>query len=358
MPVPIVKSEATYYSTPGITMFKRTSYTQNGLNLKELSGTVATDYSTTRGFTTSMMRYKSDNSPFAYDCMAQFGGGLLGFNKSEYGPLRNRAYAKFKDEATGDQSQVGTAFAEWKQSLDLVTSNALAIRNNWLAFKRGRWAKYTAIKINPRRGTGRLLHVPRNIAEGAAAAWLQFWFGIAPLAGDITTSLNQASDPIPSNENYQGTARKNIFERSGTTIKVEIDGLYRVAVGGQVRITNPNLYLAAQLGLVNPAQIAYEITPFSFLADWAFDIASFIESFSDFVGCEITKAYWNEKASGTTAVSGTYWHGKWVAHQVNFVRKSGLYRPTPNFQVQANLGTSLTRAASAASLLVQAFRAR
>lgn len=358
MSTPIYKVTQLKHTEPGLTSLNRYYKSQTGNNNGVFKGKVSSYYAATICRNTGIMRRVSDNSAFAYDCQSQMGTyGLLSFNRPGMVPALNRAYARFKEEATGSQSQLGTLFAEWRQSVDLVTSNALAVRDAWLAFRRGRFARWRDVRINPRNRTGRALHLPRHLAEQVSAAWLQYWFGVAPLIGDVVTSLEQASDSIPTSENYEGSDRMIIYERGGGVQKYEVDGVYRCAVGGRVKCTNPNLYLASQLGLVNPAAVAWEIIPFSFIADWAFDVSGFIESFTDFVGCEITMPYTSAKISGTTA---SYYpgvmHGKWVAHQVQFQRNPTLYRPMPNFQVQANLGHSLTRAASAVSLLIQALK--
>ena len=188
----------------------------------------------------------------------------------------------------------------------------------------------------------------QSVVERASAAWLAFWFGAAPTYGDIHDACQQISEPIPSNLNYEGRARRLIFERTGTLQKVELDGLFKVRTGAKLRLSNPNLYLLNQLGLINPLSVAWEITPFSFLLDWAFDIGSFLEAMSDFVGVQVELPYTNEKIMGTTV---TYrpdvFTGKWVSHQVQFRRYNGLLRPMPNTEVRANLGHSITRAASA-----------
>lgn len=358
MPVPLNRSTYAKYTEPGIQHLNRLARNQSGVNNQSLKGKVSSQYVGQRGMATSIMRRHSDSSAFAYDCLAQFGSGLLNLYRPEFTPARNQAYERFKEEATGDQSALGTTFYEWRQTLDLVTSNALAVRNAWRNFRRGRFARLKdKVRLNPARGTCRVLDTPRRLAEQASNAWLQWWFGVSPLIGDATAAAHQASDQIPSNENYEGSSRRVIFERSGTLQKVELDGLYRVSTGARVKLSNPNLYLASQLGLINPISIAYEVIPFSFVADWAFDISGFVNSFSDFAGCEISMPYTMTVIKGTTATfRPDVYSGKWVSHQVQCQRTTQLIRPTPNFQVRANLGASLTRAASAAALLIQALR--
>lgn len=353
----INKYEVTHHPEPGAQTYRKTLYSQNGIDNGIWKGKVSSTYAMRKCFTTSIGRY-SNGSACAWHTDSQFGYyGLLGTSDPRYVPSDNQAYARFLEASTDSQSQVGTAIAEWRQTVNLVTDGALTLRDAWMGFKDTAAGKLKrSVRLNPRNGTCRVLDEPRRVAERAADAWLTWWFGVAPTIGDITTSLEQASEPLPDGENYQGYAKCLIDSRGGSATAFVNTGLYEVWTGARVLLTNPNLYLASQLGLVNPAAVAFEIIPFSFLADWAFDVSSFISSFTDFVGCSVTMPYTSRKNSGFVSVTGNWFSGRWVSHQLQFLRETKLVRPRPNFQVQANLGTSLTRAASATALLIQAFR--
>jgi hypothetical protein len=51
-----------------------------------------------------------------------------------------------------------------------------------------------------------------------------------------------------------------------------------------VRVDNPNLHLAQQLGFINPLSVAWELVPFSFVVDWFGNVGQVLASFSDFAG--------------------------------------------------------------------------
>jgi hypothetical protein len=116
------------------------------------------------------------------------------------------------------------------------------------------------------------------------------------------------------------------------------------------------LYLLSQLGLANPAAVAWELVPFSFVVDWFTDAGTFINSFTDFLGCSVTNSYQVHilkfedhqvytyaGAPGPPAtVSG------WAA-----ARGTTIIRPVPNTNFRANLGNSINRAANALALATQ-----
>jgi hypothetical protein len=64
-----------------------------------------------------------------------------------------------------------------------------------------------------------------------------------------------------------------------------------VRTGGRVGIENLDLALASQLGVVNPASIAWELIPFSFIVDWFLNVGDFLNQFSDFLGLRIEDDY-------------------------------------------------------------------
>ena len=74
--------------------------------------------------------------------------------------------------------------------------------------------------------------------------------------------------------------------RSWSSFKVvdvtEIDAYVRLQ--GLVRITNPNSFLLNRVGLINPVQVAWQLTPLSMFVDWWLDVSTFLGSYTDQVG--------------------------------------------------------------------------
>lgn len=56
-------------------------------------------------------------------------------------------------------------------------------------------------------------------------------------------------------------------------------------------VENPNLHRATTLGLTNPAAIAWELVPFSFVVDWFIPIGNFLNSWTDFLGLRFEDSY-------------------------------------------------------------------
>lgn len=58
-----------------------------------------------------------------------------------------------------------------------------------------------------------------------------------------------------------------------------------------VRGVNPNAALLSGLGLTNPAYVAWDAVPFSFVVDWFIPIGSYLKSFDAFVGFDLGKEW-------------------------------------------------------------------
>jgi len=268
-------------------------------------------------------------------------------------PTSNAAYSKFREAAIGQSSQLGTFVAEGRKALGMVTNRALQLYHAYMALRKGRFAYFLReLNLNPRNRQGKRV---RQTLDNVADGWLEYWFGWSPSLDDIYSSLMVLEKEIPSGR-YHGSSStgRNAVVRSGITYDTE-NVTYICKMGGTVTLTNPNVALAAQLGLVNPVSIAWNIVPFSFLADWVFDVGLWLESFTDFLGFSVTEAYTTYYMHGRVNTEVRYasphtsaWTDTELFHHI---RTGGITRPIPNLELATNLGASVTRAASAVALL-------
>lgn len=290
---------------------------------------------------------------------------------SEATSALNSAYSWFKELAVGENSSLGVAFAEWQQSLGMIANRALKLARAARSLRKGDFNGFLReLGVKPKRKHRRKpprLKSSRNVkhrnrllgydlADDVSGLWLEYWFGWAPLYGDIFTAGSIIGQPIPFGS-AEGTGksafRKQDYYGAGDYQRWDIT--IRAKMGGDILLENPNLFLLQRVGVLNPASIGWELIPFSFVVDWATGIGAFIDSFTDFAGCSITNAYttllykgidesWSTLpgASGRTTVVGE-----------GMTRALGITTPIPDWNVSANLERSITRAASAVSLLTQ-----
>lgn len=216
----------------------------------------------------------------------------------------NKARAKLVGEL-GDTSSLGaTLTAERRETFGMLTSGVTSVLLSAKALRRGDVVKAarllgvappvvrTVVKTVRRKGRRSLrkrstvLVLPngRQVSHSLASKWLWWSYGVAPLAGDIYNSVDVLQRPIPSMRiKGSGSATdKNVVNWYGTMWHFSSKAHVRMAV--DVRLENPNLYLANQLGLTNPAQWALEAIMFSFVLDWFSNLSQIVNQMTDFVG--------------------------------------------------------------------------
>jgi hypothetical protein len=269
-------------------------------------------------------------------------------------PASNLAYDRLKDKIRSDAG-LGVTLAEYKQSLAMIEQRSLQL---W------RFAR----KLNRFDFPGafaelRLSAVPKRVSTKKSFAnnFLEAHFGWIPLVGDIQDSLDIWTHPIqPKEVSANGKGRfyykAGIDNGGGFYEWQEAWGLGICKQGCQVRINNPNLALAEQLGLVNPLVFVYERTPFSFVLNWFVNIEQFLSQGTDFMGLSILNAY-------TVKFSTGLWEDRQGNPFDTPSKKSARYEETavqrslgltgPTLRVRPWKVPSWTRAATAASLLVQ-----
>jgi hypothetical protein len=127
------------------------------------------------------------------------------------------------------------------------------------------------------------------------------------------------------------------------------------------KVTNPNLDLLQSLGLANPAEVIWELVPFSFLIDHVVGIGNFLSSFSDELGwnCSDLGVSTLKRVTKVTherdnAIGGAFPYGTKVSGLgVVFDRSQAVTLP-PHSLAFTNpfTGLSVTRAATYCSLLL------
>ena len=126
----------------------------------------------------------------------------------------------------------------------------------------------------------------------------------------------------------------------------------RAHVQATVRLGMSTVGTLEQFGVLNPASVAWELTPFSFVVDWFVNIGSFLRQFGDTAGLGIEHAFVSVKKSGTgqfSAIDPAPW-GLWHSSQsfsVSLERTLGFPRVTLVWQQ----GLTFKRAVNSIALI-------
>lgn len=197
-----------------------------------------------------------------------------------------RLYSKLMEV----KAQMATTFAERQSTINTVADKLEKVFRAYRDVKRGR----------PNRAARRLgikTHKPRS--KQAAGQWLELQYGWLPLVGDVYSLLNLNS---PIRNTVFGVGRESETLRYEKSIygvaafDVDVSYWSIVKYGATVHVTDPAIAFSQQAGLLNPAVVAWELMPFSFVVDWALPIGDYIDSLTATVGLDFSSTYRSHQA--------------------------------------------------------------
>lgn len=269
---------------------------------------------------------------------------------------RNEAWSDLVASTRIAPAQLGVAFAEIGQTTGMIAERLLRCGRAYGALRRGKFRKFLReLTIGPKR---KHRNKVSNAVGEASSLWLEYSFGWKPLFQDVHDGFHAIGQPLPGGK-VKGKGRENVdYHYYNGGFGYEEHGIGQCFMVANVFVTNPNAYLLQQVGLANPALIAWELVPFSFVVDWVFDVGTCLGGISDFYGCTVTRSSTTYICKRFARENYILWGGVPPKYSVSgtqtcYIRKVGLDFPMPNFSLRSNIGSSLTRAANAASLLGQ-----
>lgn len=138
----------------------------------------------------------------------------------------------------------------------------------------------------------------RKRREELSNSYLETTFGWLPIIDDLKNVVD-----VFTGENewrVRGRASRGApFERTDFGPR-EGAIVCRYEIGGDVKITNPNVFLANQLGLLNPQVTLWDAVPGSFMLDWFLPVGKFLRSMTNEYGVEVSNCYITQSTTGTS----------------------------------------------------------
>jgi len=278
---------------------------------------------------------------------------VMSNSQSSYQYAINDTASKLRGKVS-DQALWSVNFAEYSQSLGMMSQRLVQLsRFARAVLTRNPSAIARSLGINGRR---------KSPAKSVADTWLEYSFGWKPLVEDIYSTVDLLQNPIKATRvkasRTYSVARSD--SRSGNIITAyDVSGTDFCTMGCEVKVNNPNLYLANNLGLANPATLIWELIPFSFVVDWFASVGQFLNSGTDWLGLTVTNPYttygtvraWTKfnrniyDSPQTWSSTGTGWY---VRRRLAIVESQIIVRPFRLWGWQ--------RAANAAAVLTQLVR--
>jgi hypothetical protein len=275
------------------------------------------------------------------------------FRSRELNDAKDKAWSKFIS-SLGDQASAGETIGEMKQTVGMMASRGHQLYGFARAINRLDFHNAVGyLKIDPKEALGieRRLRDRWSKDRDKANLWLEVHFGWMPLVQDIQNGLTILSgSPRPKVAVGRGTADIREEYHNGDSHRI-ILGSVHAEYRMDVSISNENTHMLAQLGLVNPIALAWNLTRLSFVFDWFVNVNSWLNSWTDLCGVDVV----NPATTEFQLLQGTWQDGD--RRYGTFVAASTRRSPTlerPELHVRKLKLPSVTRAATAISLLVQA----
>lgn len=215
----------------------------------------------------------------------------------------NKAWSKFISELKPAQAELGACIGERKQSMEMVASRATQLARFTGAVAKLRFKDASAILFPNARDARRGF---RPASKRASDAFLEYQFGWAPLVGDVVNAVKTLNSGIPTaTVRGRGSVKGLVEDGSQLTgpDNLRIDEVVETkwssshSIRATVRVTNPDLALANQLGLLNPAFVAWEVIPYSFIVDYFVNVGEYLNGFTDLLGFTLEDTTWTWKAT-------------------------------------------------------------
>lgn len=264
--------------------------------------------------------------------------------------------SKIREKAQGVRVNYAQAFAERQQTARLLRDTMFRFANayRWLrkghvelAFKALRMevdpVRVSSVKkklfsgrvppvTSPRaRKALALLEPPGRISGrltkkaeygAASSAWLEMQYGWKPLLSDIYGSAELLAERMARQESVctisHSSKRKAKIEHSlshvmtGSSLgKVDEVSESKCRIVVDYKVSDEAAQILGKTGISNPALLAWELIPYSFVVDWFVGVGNYLESFTAFDGLTFRRGYVNQTAlrrfrSTVQGSSGTY----------------------------------------------------
>lgn len=286
---------------------------------------------------------------------------------------------KLRTRIAGSGFNAAVSLGEGKESLDMIFLGASRIYHAYKSLRRGRFSDAYRALVNYRDAPesvqwqkrkkgrrGKIYHIPRFnkskfSKENTASNWLELQYGWLPLISDVhdaAVTLAALTQPRVYRVRARHFLNKPLV---GAAPFVLYEGKH--IERGQILAYLTEVNVPSLYGLTDPLSLAWELTPFSFVADWFIPIGDYLSArglAQSISGQFVTTRFNTFEANFAGFRKGSGLVGFTATGQRKFVSvkrtvSSSLQVPLPEV-TPLNQVLSWKRAANAVALLVNMFR--
>jgi len=256
----------------------------------------------------------------AYPWTSMVDNDIEGVSDELRATIFNELSAKMLPNILDSKVNLAQAFGERKQTVSLIVSSINRLSKAFAHLKSGRLLSCFDVlsagapslkEMRTFAQRGRSM----NFFDRASVTWLEITYGWKPLVSDIYGAFEAIVDAYirppqrkvkvswKTDAEWQSTFRAGlsdaIFVKDSHTLDV------KARMSCEFAIRNELLLSGAQLGLTNPALLAWELMPYSFVVDWALPIGNYLQSLNATDGLEFVNGTWSFKYVRTRSTTAS-----------------------------------------------------
>lgn len=213
------------------------------------------------------------------------------------------SYSRLRGKLYKGSAALGLTLATYKQSREMIV-------NRYKSLDRSIEELYA--RANRRRDAGKQV----------SNLYLEYVFGWAPLLTDIVSACTTVIELAEQSGFVSATSRQQISSRNVYSVPIlktvsTCDGIVIVNRSSQYVVSNPNTWLLERAGLLNPAAIAWDAVPWSFVVNMFANTGALVGTITDFVGLSFPNG------STTTTFRTSQYHYRYENYPGGMYRASG-----------------------------------
>lgn len=211
--------------------------------------------------------------------------------------LESQTIIKALNNMRQNAVNLGVAFGERRETARTVGDTALRLTRAVRELRKGNLRSFRTL-LGARPGSARNARTrqqAREIAERVPSIWLEHQYAWKPLLSDVHTAIDRSiGEDYRDPTRTWATVKAQVTERldGARTYPINLDGglvydcVDRENARGFIRIDYrpdsdwAHLKDAEEWGILNPAVVAWELVPFSFVVDWFAPVGDYLNAMS------------------------------------------------------------------------------
>lgn len=198
--------------------------------------------------------------------------------------LESKAAWKFYQELTDVKLSVGQIIAERQQTVNMIANRVGSLYRAYRSLRKGKNPFANGRKVNP---------------KDAPKWWLEYHYGWTPLVQDVYDAIELNSNSVPIVHLKRTVRGRRKFTTGGNTTGAFVTWTtenkfvqtHRCTIGAGIKMANPTFGFLSQFDISNPASLAWDLIPYSFVVDWFIPVGDWLRMQQARVGVQFEEPY-------------------------------------------------------------------